>query len=246
MFLTGYPRTNKYRKAARLGAFLLLSAAIWIAYFQWRPPAPMLGLRHIEHLGRDAAAVSLTFDDGPHPLTTPLLLAALRRTNVPASFFVVGDGLRLYPELAHRIVQEGHTLANHSQYHHNLTRISLAEYPHEVETCFEAIRRVGQEAKQPQDTRLFRPPGGGLDRGVMRYLYENDVTLAWWSNNLGDWTRPPAWQIAAGVKTTLHPGDIILLHDAGTGTPQSIPAIVKEARKRGLKFVPMPEAASKL
>jgi peptidoglycan-N-acetylglucosamine deacetylase len=235
MYLTTYSRPNHIRRAARLAGFVLLTAMIWGAYFQRRPPAPMLGLRHIEHLGRDSPTVSLTFDDGPHPLTTPLLLAALRHTDVKATFFVVGDGMRLYPELAHRIVQEGHSLANHSQYHNNLTRISHAEFSHEVETCFQAIENAGQK------TRLFRPPGGGLDRTVMRYLYENDVTLAWWSNNLGDWTRPPAWQIAEQVKATLRPGDIMLMHDAGTGTSQAIPAIVKEARKRGLTVVPMPE-----
>jgi peptidoglycan/xylan/chitin deacetylase (PgdA/CDA1 family) len=244
MFLEGQTIAKKWRRAIRASSFVVAALAIWGAYFMWRPPAPMLGLRHVEHWGRDNATVSLSFDDGPHPLMTPLLLASLKRADVKATFFVVGDGLRLYPELARRMVRDGHHLANHSQYHNNLSRLSPSEYEHEVETCFAAIRRVyaSNGVANKGETRLFRPPGGGLNRDVMSFLYRHDVTLAWWSNNVGDWSRPPAWKIADGVKSTLRPGDIILLHDAGTGTPQAVPAIVKFARRQSLKFEPMPES----
>jgi peptidoglycan/xylan/chitin deacetylase (PgdA/CDA1 family) len=242
MFLEGYTQKTRWRRTARGASFVMIAAAIWGAYFAWRPPAPTLGLRHVEHWGRDSRTVSLTFDDGPHPLTTPLLLAALKRADVHATFFVVGDGLRLYPELARRIVRDGHSLANHSQYHFNLTRLSPTEYPHEVETCFTAIGRAYESAgRAPRPTRLFRPPGGGLSRDAIDFLYKNDVTLGWWSNNVGDWARPPAWKIWSGVTANLRPGDIILLHDAGVGTPQAIPGIVKAARHQGLEFAPMPE-----
>ena len=221
--------------------FVALSAGFSALYFLWRPPAPMLFLKHEEILAKSPPSVSITIDDAPHPLTTPLLLAALKRAEVKATFFCVGESLRLYPELAHRIVTEGHRLANHSQPHHNLTTIESLEYPQHIDACFDQIERVGQDAGIATQTRLFRPPGGGLDRDVMDYLYRNDFTLAWWSINVGDWTCPPAWKIADGVKANLQADDILLLHDGGTGTPQAIPAIVKAARKRGLEFVVMPE-----
>jgi peptidoglycan/xylan/chitin deacetylase (PgdA/CDA1 family) len=220
--------------------FLAATALIWSGYFWWRPPAPMLHLKTISHLPLEKPHVSLTFDDSPHPLTTPLLLASLKRANVQATFFVVGEGMRHYPELTRRIVADGHTLANHSQHHHNLTTVTPAEYSDEVFSCFDAIKSVGKD-RPWRDTKLFRPPGGGLDRSTMQYLYEQDVTLAWWTNNVGDWAPLPAWRIAYHISNSLRPGDIILLHDAGTSTPQAIPAIVREARKRGLEFVPMPE-----
>ncbi|HEX8237401.1 MAG TPA: polysaccharide deacetylase family protein [Abditibacteriaceae bacterium] len=242
MLLEGHSTRIKFQRSMRYGLFALLTVAIWGAYFMWRPPGPTLGLRHVTHWG-DQPVVSLTFDDGPHPLMTPLLLAALKRTDVKATFFVVGDGLRLYPELAYRMAHDGHQLANHSQYHYNLTRISPAEYEHEIENCFGAIRHVYKVAGlKDNNTKLFRPPGGGLNRAAMDYLYRNDVTLAWWSNNVGDWARPPAWKVWRGVSDNLRPGDIILLHDAGVGTPQAIPGIVKSARRHGLSFLPMPEA----
>ena len=232
---------EKKNKLQSWALFLVATALFWGLYFLWRPPLPMLYLKHQEHLGHDVAQVSLTIDDAPHPLTTPLLLASLRRANVKATFFSVGEGLRLYPELAHRIVAEGHSLANHSQPHHNLTTIEPKFYPQHVDAGFLAIQQVGEAAGISQQTRLFRPPGGGLNRDLMNYLYQRGDTLAWWSNNVGDWVCPPAWKIADGVKANLKPGDILLLHDGGTGTPQAIPAIVKAARARGLSFVPMPE-----
>lgn len=221
----------------RLLIFVFVTTLIWGGYFLWRPPAPMLGLRSISSLPAESNQVALTFDDGPHPLITPLLLAALKRADIKATFFVVGNGLKLYPELAQRIQQDGHKLANHSQHHRSLTKIPVSDYPQEIDRCFDGIRSLGQE------TRLFRPPGGGLDRAAMSYLHRNGISLAWWSNNVGDWMPQPAWQIANHVNTSLRPGDIVLMHDAGTSTPQAIPAIVRAARQRGLEFVTVPEIA---
>jgi peptidoglycan/xylan/chitin deacetylase (PgdA/CDA1 family) len=196
----------------------------------------MLYLKHVEHMG-DSSKLSLTFDDAPHPLSTPLLLASLKRAEVKGTFFVVGEGLRLYPELSYRMVAEGHSLANHSENHRNLTRadVPVTEYDLEIKSCFQRMEWLGQK------TKLFRPPGGGMNRAVMDYLYRNDYTLAWWSNNIGDWARPPAWKIVETVNMGVEPGDIILLHDAGIGTAQALPRIVRTARDQGLDFVPMPE-----
>lgn len=224
----------QWRRAGRAVGFLILAAGIWSLYFAWRPPEPMLGLRHLTHLG-DTPKIVLTFDDAPHPLTTPLLLAALKRSRAHASFFVVGDGLRLYPELAARIVSGGHRMGNHSQYHNNLTRLSPAEFDHEVQTCFASI------AREKQQTDLFRPPGGGLNRDVMDYMYRHDTTLAWWSRNPGDWEIPEAWKIWDRVKGQMRAGDIMLLHDARPGTPQALLSIVRQARSEGLDVIPMPE-----
>jgi len=232
-------RVPKWR---RIAGFVMLVPAIWGAYFWWRPPAPMLGMRHEEHLGRDVKSIAFTFDDGPHPLTTPLLLASLKRAGVRATFFCIGANLRLYPELAHRLIEDGHELGNHSEPHHNLTTVAARDFPLHIAAGFDSIARIERDAGNfGAATRLFRPPGGGLNRAEMDYLYRHDYTLAWWSNNVGDWTCPPAWRIAHGVNARLQAGDIILLHDGGTGTPQAIPAIVKAARERGLRTVLMPE-----
>lgn len=226
----------------RVVAFCALVPVVWGANFLWRPPAPMLGLRHEEHLDRGSKDVAITFDDAPHPLTTPLLLASLKRARVRATFFCIGGNLRLYPELARRMVEDGHALGNHSEPHHNLTTVPPSTFYNHVDEGFATIARVENGAgKKGETTRLFRPPGGGLNRAAMQYLYDRGYTLAWWSNNVGDWTCPPPWRIAKDVKANLKPGDIILLHDGGTGTPQALPSIVKAARQQGLRTILMPE-----
>ena len=229
-------------KWPRALAFGALALALWGGYFAWRPPAPMLFLRHEEHLPRDSKEICITFDDAPHPLTTPLLLASLKRSGVHATFFCIGANLRLYPELGRRLLEDGHNLGNHSEPHHNLTTVSGRDFAAHIDAGFASIERTRRDAgHEGSPTHLFRPPGGGLDRDAMRYLYERGDTLAWWSNNVGDWTCPPAWKIAYGVQTHLEPGDIILLHDGGTGTPQALPMIIKSARDRGLSTALMPE-----
>ena len=228
----------------RAAIFVLATLGVWSAYFWWRPPLPMLFLRHVELLPRSENAVALTFDDAPHPLTTPLLLASLQRADAKASFFCVGENLRLYPELGQRILRAGHLLENHSQPHHNLTTVAPSEFPLHIDAGFDQIQLAQRAAGIKRQTALFRPPGGGLNRAAMDYLWRKNYTLAWWSNNVGDWTCPPAWKIADGVKANLRADDVILLHDGGTGTPQAVPAIVRAARKAGLKIVLMPERAS--
>lgn len=223
----------------RLVLFGALAGLSVAAYALWRPPAPMLWMKSTVHLGRDTNKIALTLDDSPHPLTTPLLLASLDHAGVKATFFSVGENLKFYPELAHRIVTEGHALGNHSQPHHNLTTVAPRDFARHIDAGFNTINAVEKAAGSAAHTTLFRPPGGGLDRNAMDYLYQRDYTLAWWSNNVGDWTCPPAWKIADGVKANMRAGDVLLLHDGGTGTPQAIGSIVQEARKRGLEFVLM-------
>lgn len=244
--LEGSTERRSFSSWWRVPAFIASCALVVGAWNLWRPPGPMLGLEHREHMSnmeRYARTVSLNFDDAPHPVITPLLLASLKRANVKASFFVIGDGLQRYPELARRILLDGHALANHSQNHHNLSTVPREAFDVEIMTAFKTIESTLRQNGMSGTTRLFRPPGGGLDRDVMHFLWKNNVKLAWWSNNVGDWARPPGWKIVGGVTARLQPGDIILLHDApgGYGTPQALPAIVRAARKQGLEFVPMPE-----
>ncbi len=223
------------RTLARVFLFLVLSVCIWAVYLNERPPAAQMEVRHIERLSGQPV-VAITIDDGPHPLTTPLILATLKRMNVKATFFVVGKMMRRYPELARRLVEDGHALGNHTENHLRLTELTPAQVVREIERGFEAI-----DAVQKQSIRLFRPPGGGLNNTVLNYLREHHIVLALWSHNPGDWSLLEAQQITDYVDKHLQAGDIILLHDEGVGTCQALPHIIRAIRKRGFRTVTVPE-----
>lgn len=86
---------------------------------------------------RSKKQVALTFDDGPHPLTTPLLLSVLRKYNVKATFFLVGERVDQYPELARAEVAEGHSIQNHTYHHERLPILTKAQLMEEVRRCAE-------------------------------------------------------------------------------------------------------------
>lgn len=223
------------RTLARVFLFLVFSACTWAVYLNARPPAAQMDVRHIERLSGQPV-VAITIDDGPHPLTTPLILETLKKLDVKATFFVVGKMMRRHPELARRIVEDGHALGNHTENHLRLTELTPAQVAKEIERGFEAI-----DAVQKQSIRLFRPPGGGLNNIVLNYLRENDIMLALWSHNPGDWSLIGPQEINAYVDKHLQAGDIILLHDEGVGTCQALPHIIRTIRKRGFRTVTVPE-----
>jgi peptidoglycan/xylan/chitin deacetylase (PgdA/CDA1 family) len=142
-FDSSLARHSWWRRPAwwRWAAWATVCAVVWGGYFRWRAPGPILDLKHREHLGAGSRAVSLNFDDAPHPVITPLLLASLQRSGARASFFVIGDGVTRYPELSRRILLEGHAMENHSQNHRNLSGVPREEFKREVLDAFGSIAR---------------------------------------------------------------------------------------------------------
>lgn len=84
-------------------------------------------------MDRHEKAVYLTFDDGPIPEATPFILDTLKHYGIKATFFMVGDNVRKYPELHQRVVDEGHRIGNHTHNHISGFRHSIREYSYNVE-----------------------------------------------------------------------------------------------------------------
>jgi peptidoglycan-N-acetylglucosamine deacetylase len=151
--------------------------------------------------------VALTFDDGPHPEYTPRLLDVLRRHGALATFFVIGERVAAAPEIAMRIVEEGHVLANHTWSHPRMPDISGARRREEIRRCAEIIAPLG-------GTTLFRPPHGAqtvASRLDVRRCGHDCVT---WSDHYEDWLALPSEVIASRLRATMRPGTIAVLHDA--------------------------------
>ena len=153
--------------------------------------------------------VALTFDDGPDARSTPALLELLRDSGVAAAFFCVGHRVVVHPELAARIVREGHLLENHSYAHSKLTNIfSVA--------CLRAdLARTQAVIEQATGIapRWFRPPIGLSNPRVFHVARLLELTVVGWSAGGLDTKLTEPEQIVARIARRVEPGAIILLHD---------------------------------
>ncbi len=163
------------------------------------------------------AGVALTFDDGPDPEYTPQVLAALRRHNVKATFFVVGAKVARYPELIRTIRAEGHTLGVHSQRHRYAWFQSPLTTWREWERCAAVVEGITGD-----QVAWMRPPWGTFNLVTWWWLVRRRKRAVLWNVEAHDWQlrRQPA-EIAARIAGKVREGSIILLHDSGgeTGAP---------------------------
>lgn len=155
-------------------------------------------------------AVWLTIDDGPHPEDTPELLKLLKKHNAKATFFVIGRQVQKYPELAHVIVREGHSLANHTQTHPVLFFWSFLEswLARELDQCSRSVRESTGE-----QTRWFRAPAGMANLFMHFLMCDRNMKLIGWSARGFDGLFNNPKLMARRILKSIKPGSIILLHE---------------------------------
>jgi peptidoglycan/xylan/chitin deacetylase (PgdA/CDA1 family) len=153
--------------------------------------------------------VTLTFDDGPDPRSTPQLLELLREAKIPAAFFCVGKNVAANPELAARIVREGHLLENHSYAHSSLTNFySTARLQRELAQTQAVIEKTSGGVP-----KFFRPPIGLSNPRTFRAARNFNLKVIGWTIRSLDTVIGRPDKIVARVTRGLQPGAIILLHD---------------------------------
>lgn len=184
--------------------------------------------------------IALTFDDGPWPETTEKILATLKQENVKATFFMIGQPLKSFPEIAKKVLADGHAIANHTM-HHWYHKMSPLVAQREIDDTAKIIKEVLNV-----ETDYFRPPGGALNNGLVAYSQSKKQSVLMWSVDTGD-SRPRRPSPAEMVKTTLAqatPGGIVLMHDGGgnhDNTAKAVPVMIAQLRAAGYKFVTIPE-----
>lgn len=153
--------------------------------------------------------VALTFDDGPDEDYTPRVLDLLKRYDVRATFFVVGEQARQNPELIHRMVAEGHTVAGHSYYHlPQSTLWSSQRYTEELFRCNDVVARL-----TGLRMRLYRPPFGVTNPPIARAVKNLGLIPVGWSVRSLDTVTKDTDRVVDRVMRGLRGGDVILLHD---------------------------------
>jgi peptidoglycan/xylan/chitin deacetylase (PgdA/CDA1 family) len=156
----------------------------------------------------DTSSIALTFDDGPNPTVTPLLLDLFDRHNIRATFFLMGRHVRAFPALAKEIADRGHTIGNHTDTHPRLTFLMPRRIGEELSRCDDAI-----EAATGCKTQWMRPPfgyrGPQLDPIIRRLGYAGVVMWSVWAR---DWKPQPPEHVIERLRPA-RGGDIVLLHD---------------------------------
>ena len=176
--------------------------------------------------------IALTFDDGPHPELTPKLLDILRQNGVRATFYVIGRNVEAHPEIARRIVAEGHEIANHSWSHPALTSLGAARLNQEIADTSEAILRA--TGRRPTN---MRPPYGAIDDRVrMSILRDHGLDVILWSCDPLDWKRPGAEVVRRRLVDGATPGGILLAHDIHPGTIEAVPGVIQDLKAKGYGF----------
>ena len=227
---------------------ILSTAATWFVPTGAPVFAPLAdALRLQRMLPERREGVALTFDDGPHSEGTPATLELLRDAGVRATFFLVGEQVDRYPELAAAIAASGHEIGLHGYRHRLLLRRTVGGLGRDLDLAVDAI--VSTTGQTP---RVYRPPYGVFSAGALALVRRRGWQPVLWSKWGRDWTRrATAATIAQNAVGGLVARDIVLLHDAdhysASGswrkTVAALPRVLEAADVLGLPWVPLTDPA---
>jgi peptidoglycan/xylan/chitin deacetylase (PgdA/CDA1 family) len=214
------------------------------AHGTWHRNSWIFG-KPLTHLPGPTSAVSITFDDGPNPRATPVILDVLRREQVRATFFVLGRHADRWPELVRRMADEGHQIANHGYWHRKLHRRTPGYVRDDLTRGTEAVCL----AAGLTGLHHFRAPHGFRNPWVTPIAASLGQRTVGWSLGVWDSARPGADEIVRRALAGMRAGSILLMHD-GDGydeegdrmqTAVALPRIIEGLRARGHRFVTLPD-----
>lgn len=171
----------------------------------------------------------LTFDDGPTPEVTPWILSVLKKENVKATFFLVGQQIEEFPELVGAIIKDGHKIANHSYSHKNGWLTNKEKYLEDIDNCQELMPK----------NKLFRPPYGKITKAQIAVLKEKYKIILWdvLSYDFKQNTSPKKVQENIIQNTTS--GSIIVMHNNQMSFKNLEPILektIQQLRAKGYNF----------
>jgi len=217
-------------------AAVLIVLAAGIQYS--RPWHRGIGMKPLWKLGGNEKIIALTFDDGPSNTRTPALLGLLKQYNVKATFFMMGRNIQKYPDIARRVIAEGHLAGNHSWDHPRLVFKTPGYVRQQIVRTDSLIAEAGQK-----ETRYFRPPFsskfiilplmlGTMNKKLVTGTYDPPLEYA---------CPYDGRAVAQQVIENAEPGAIIYLHDGKRSSADefilSVEIIIRELTEKGYRFV---------
>lgn len=196
----------------------------------------------VDKVKTDKKIVALTFDDGPDPQFTPIILDILKNHGAQATFFVIGQKAKTHPQILQRMAAEGHEIGNHSYSHPDFNKLNKDAQLEEIDKTTAIIKRL-----TGQNPVLLRPPGGYLSYDLVEMTKKRNLTIAYWTyqQDSKDWrNETKASAIARHIIKNIRPGQIIILHDGcpnGMATAQAVDMIITQLKEEGYTFVTVSE-----
>jgi len=238
---------NKMKKIILIAIVLLIFVGLIVAVFTiFFDQAVLVRKDTLYRVPIEEKVVALTFDDGPSPVWTPQILDKLKKENVKATFFLLGEHVQKYPQVARRIVAEGHEVGNHSLSHHVLIAYKKQELQKEIRDAEKVIKDITGKT-----TKYFRPPKAWLTKREKKKVKEMGYEVVLWSLNSKDWVTFDDKYMLSYLMHHIQPGDIILFHDSGGAfsaeggdrheTVLVIPRLIEKLKERGYRFVTVSE-----
>ncbi len=178
----------------------------------------------------------LTFDCGYENGNTGAILDALKKHNAPAAFFVVGHYLETAPELVKRMVEEGHTVGNHTYHHPDMSKLSdEASFRKEVEGVSEKYKEItGTDMAM-----YYRPPQGKYSTENLQMAKDLGFSTFFWSLAYVDWNvdkQPSREDAMKKLTSRVHPGAIVLLHNTSKTNGEILDELLTKWEEMGYTF----------
>lgn len=211
-----------------LGLTLTLTAAGFRVRMEKEDQKVLAGANAVE-AGIETRRIALTFDDGPHPYYTDLLLDGLAERGVKVTFFLLGENIEGREDVIRRMSEEGHLIGNHTFYHVDINSLSMEEACAEIRDTSEAIRAI-----TGQQVEYVRPPYGNWNKELECQVMMIPV---FWTLDTLDWKVKNTDRIVREVLEDVEENDVILMHDSYRTTVEAALRIVDELQKKGYEFV---------
>jgi peptidoglycan/xylan/chitin deacetylase (PgdA/CDA1 family) len=186
--------------------------------------------------------IALTFDDAPDPRFTGKVLDVLAKYHVKATFFVIGERAKRYPEMVARMDREGHIVGNHSYNHPQFSKISFDRFQDQILKTEHIIKNI-----IGYSPRLVRPPYGDITESQLKWAKKHGYKVINWNVDSLDWKGLDKEKVKKNILSTVGPGSIILQHAGGgvgsnlNGSIEALPEVIEALKSKGYTFVTVAE-----
>ncbi len=214
-----------------------------------RPPLPSEMSYITDHngyyLGEDEKVIYLTFDAGYENGNVERILDTLKDENVPGAFFILDNLVKTNHDLVERMINEGHTVCNHTAKHKDMTKMATkADFSAELE----AMEKVYRDGMGVEIAKYYRPPEGRFNEENLAWAVEMGYSTVFWSFAYADWDNNKQMEPNKAIEKIIsntHNGEVILLHPTSKTNADILPELIEKWREMGYSFGTLDELTKK-